>query len=61
MISVLRCDECQLAKNKRIVFSVNLNKRSTCPFDLVYFDVWYAPMVSIYWHHFFVVLMMQLG
>lgn len=46
--SVFKCDACQFAN------SVNLNKMSINPFDLVHFDVRYAPVVSIYGHHYFV-------
>lgn len=31
--SSLRCDASQFAKNKRSVYSINVNKRSTFPFD----------------------------
>ena len=53
--SILRCDTCQYAKNKRTVYSVNINKNNTGPFDLVHSDVWNAPVISIYGHRFFVI------
>ena len=52
--SLLRCDACQFAKNKRSVYSVNINKRSNCPFNLIHYDVWYAPVTSICGHRYFV-------
>ena len=52
--SSLKCDACQFAKNKRSVYSVNVNKRSTCPFELIHSDVWYAPVTLIHGHRYFV-------
>ena len=54
--SILRCDACQLSKNKRLVYSININKRSTPSFDLIHSDVWYATIPSIYGHQYFVTL-----
>ena len=53
-MSGLRCDACQFAKNKRTVYSVNFNKRNTSPCDLIHSDVWYAPVVSIFGHHYLI-------
>lgn len=52
--SSLRCNGCQFAKNKRSMYSVNINKRSNCPFDLIHSDVWFSPVTSIHGHQYFV-------
>ena len=36
------------------MYSMNINRRSTSPFDVVHSDVWYAPVVSVYGHCHFV-------
>ena len=41
-------------KKKKKLYSVSLNKRSTGPFALVHSNVWYAPLVSMYGHCYFV-------
>ena len=43
-------------KNKRTVYSMNLNKRHTGPFDLIHSDVWFAHVVSIYGRRYFITL-----
>ena len=36
------------------VYPVSINKRSVFSFDLIYSNVWYAPLASIYGHWYFV-------
>ena len=60
--SSLRFDASQFAKNKRSMYSININKRSTYPFDLIHSNI-----VMLLVHLFMVIntmcllLMTQLG
>lgn len=53
-VKQLKCDTCQFAKSHKSAYPVNINKSSSFPFDLVYSDVWCAPLPSIYGNRYFV-------
>lgn len=51
----LNCETCQYAKKHRNGYSSNINKLNASLFDLIHFDVWCAPLVSVYGQCYFVI------
>lgn len=57
-LGIFHCDDCELAKHKRVTFPNN-NKRMSTPFSLVHSDIWGPSNIpNIYGAHWFFIFFM---